>query len=114
MRVRRHPARWSRHTRPWSHPGTITLNTTLIPTAHGTFHVDPKGNVVPTPHGGRITSCGRSLRSSTGLGRQPDRRPGWMDRTSPPTTPIPRAQQPDGHVPGVSNPDGTPWLPINR
>ncbi len=24
----------------------------------------------------------------------------------------PRFQNPHGHVPGVTNPDGTPWLPI--
>lgn len=24
----------------------------------------------------------------------------------------PRARRPHGHVPGVTNPDGTPWLPI--
>lgn len=25
----------------------------------------------------------------------------------------PRSQNPHGHVPGVTNPDGTPWLPIH-
>lgn len=25
----------------------------------------------------------------------------------------PKSWEPDGHVPGVSNPDGTPWLPIH-
>ncbi len=28
--------------------------------------------------------------------------------------PDPRAQGPHGHVPGVTNPDGTPWLPIRE
>jgi hypothetical protein len=30
---------------------------------------------------------------------------------SPVTHPDPRAQAPHAHVPGVTNPDGTPWLP---
>ena len=25
-----------------------------------------------------------------------------------------RGRDPHGHVPGVSNPDGTPWLPIKK
>src|SRR6188474_2882837 len=29
----------------------------------------------------------------------------------PATHPDPRAQRPHAHVPGVTNPDGTPWLP---
>jgi hypothetical protein len=32
----------------------------------------------------------------------------------PSTHPDPRAQVPHGHVPGVANPDGTPWLPVNQ
>jgi hypothetical protein len=29
-----------------------------------------------------------------------------------PKHPDPRAWEPHGHRPGISNPDGTPWLPI--
>ncbi len=29
-----------------------------------------------------------------------------------PRHPAPRGWKPHGHVPGVKNPDGTPWLPI--
>ena len=32
----------------------------------------------------------------------------------PASHPDPRAQQPHGHVPGVTNSDGTPWLTINH
>jgi hypothetical protein len=30
-----------------------------------------------------------------------------------PKHPDPRGWEPHGHRPGISNPDGTPWLPIN-
>jgi hypothetical protein len=25
-----------------------------------------------------------------------------------------RGREPHGHIPGITNPDGTPWLPIHR
>ena len=32
---------------------------------------------------------------------------------NPASHPDSRAQAPHAHVPGVTNPDGTPWLPVN-
>jgi hypothetical protein len=80
----------------------------------GTFYVDPKGNVVPTPPGGRITGSpdGRFIQARDAAGNPTGVR---IDGPHRPTThPDPRAQQPHGHVPGVTNSDGTPWLPINE
>jgi RHS repeat-associated protein len=82
------------------------------PPQHGTFYVDPKGNVIPTPPGGRITSSpdGRFVQARDAAGRPTGVR---IDGGHKPAShPDPRAQAPHGHVPGVTNPDGTPWLPI--
>jgi hypothetical protein len=80
----------------------------------GTFYVDPKGNVIPTPPGGRITGSpdGRFIQARDAAGNPTGVRIDGPHR--PATHPDPRAQQPHGHVPGVTNPDGTPWLPINQ
>jgi len=81
---------------------------------NGTFYVDPKGNVIPTPPGGRITGSpdGRFIQARDANGVETGVR---IDGGHPaPGHPDPRAQVPHGHVPGVTNPDGTPWLPINQ
>jgi hypothetical protein len=81
---------------------------------HGTFHVDPKGNVVPTPPGGSVTGSpdGRFIQARDAAGHPTGVR---IDGPHKPAThPDPRAQAPHGHVPGVTNPDGTPWLPIHQ
>lgn len=80
----------------------------------GTFYVDSKGNVIPTPPGGRITGSpdGRFIQARDAAGNPTGVRIDGPHR--PATHPDPRAQQPHGHVPGVTNPDGTPWLPINQ
>lgn len=80
---------------------------------HGPFSVDPKGNVVPTPKGGSATSSpdGRFIQARDAAGKPtgvrldgPHKPPGYTD---------PRSLQPHGHRPGVTNPDGTPWLPVH-
>jgi len=80
---------------------------------HGTFHVDPNGNVVPTPPGGRITGSpdGKFIQARDAAGNPTGVRIDGAHK--PESHPDPRAQGPHGHVPGVTNPDGTPWLPIN-
>ena len=80
----------------------------------GTFYVDPKGNVIPTPPGGRITGSpdGRFIQARDAAGKPTGVRIDGPHR--PATHPDPRAQQPHGHVPGVTNPDGTPWLPVKQ
>lgn len=80
----------------------------------GTFFVDPKGNIVPTPQGGSITGSpdGRYIQARDANGQVTG------VRIDGPHNPLkhkdPRALAPHGHVPGVSNADGTPWLPINQ
>ncbi|MBX3214920.1 MAG: hypothetical protein KF850_23000 [Labilithrix sp.] len=78
----------------------------------GTFYVDPKGNAIPTPPGGRIVGSpdGRFIQAVDANGRPTGLR---IDGGhNPATHSDPRALGPHGHVPGVTNPDGTPWLPI--
>jgi len=84
------------------------------PPEHGPFTVDQYGNVVPTPPGGRATSSpdGRFVQGRDAAGKPTGTR---IDGPHKPAShPDPRAQQPHGHVPGVTNPDGTPWLPIKQ
>lgn len=79
---------------------------------HGTFYVDSKGNVIPTPPGGGVVGSpnGRYIQARDAAGNPTGVR---IDGGHKPAGhPDPRAQQPHGHVPGVTNPDGTPWLPI--
>ncbi len=81
---------------------------------HGTIYVDPKGNALVTPKGGKITGSpdGKYIQVRDAQGNQTGVR---IDAGHKPSThPDPRAQQPHGHVPGVTNPDGTLWLPINQ
>lgn len=80
--------------------------------ARGTIYVDSKGNAIPTPPGGRIDGSpdGRFIQAKDVNGNATGVRIDGGHRPS--THPDPRAQQPHGHVPGVTNTDGTPWLPI--
>jgi hypothetical protein len=88
------------------------VNGTPLPN-NGPSYVDPKGNVIPTPEGGSI-SCspdGRFVQA-----RGPDGEPTGVRIDGPHNPaghPDPRAQGSHAHVPGVTNPDGTPWLPVN-
>jgi RHS repeat-associated protein len=80
----------------------------------GTIYVDSKGNAIPTPPGGRIEGSpdGRFVQA-----KGPDGQPTGVridGGHKPSTHPDPRAQQPHGHVPGVTNADGTPWLPVKQ
>ena len=82
--------------------------------ASGTIYVDSKGNAIPTPPGGKIEGSpdGRFVQA-----KGPDGQPTGVridGGHKPSTHPDPRAQQPHGHVPGVTNADGTPWLPIKQ
>ncbi len=81
---------------------------------NGTIFVDSKGNAIPTPPGGRITGSpdGRFIQARDANGNPTGVR---IDGGhSPKTHNDPRALGPHGHVPGVKNADGTPWLPINQ
>lgn len=76
--------------------------------------VDPKGNAIPVGQGQWVTGSpdGRWVQVRDKQGNPTGTR---LDGGHKPSThPDPRAQEPHAHVPGVTNPDGTPWLPVNR
>ena len=79
---------------------------------HGTFHVDPRGNSIPTPKGGHLDGSpdGRYLQAKDATGKSTGVRIDGGHR--PAGHSDPRARSPHAHVPGVTNPDGTEWLPI--
>ena len=79
--------------------------------------VDPQGNVIPVQEGNWLTGSkdGKWLQEMrpgekpegipTGRRKDGGHKPG-------PKHPDPKAWGPHGHVPGITNLDGTPWLPI--
>jgi YD repeat-containing protein len=76
--------------------------------------VDGKGNAIPVKAGEQIQGSkdGRFTQVKDANGNPTGVR---IDGAHNPTThPDPRAQQPHAHVPGETNPDGTPWLPMNQ
>ncbi len=75
------------------------------------FVGDARGNNIPVEPGQYVTGSpdGKWVQV-----RGPDGTPTGLRLDglhSPVTHPDPRAQVPHAHVPGVTNPDGTPWLP---
>jgi hypothetical protein len=87
---------------------------TPLPKTPDVIAVDAKGNAIPLKEGEYITS------SPDGTWKQVRDADGNPTGTridgghNPNTHTDPRALEPHGHVPGVTNPDGTPWLPINQ
>lgn len=78
------------------------------------FVVDPKGNAIPLQPGQTVTSSpdAKWIQVRDASGNPTGTR---LDGGHKPTThPDPRAQVPHAHVPGVTNPDGTPWLPVRK
>lgn len=74
--------------------------------------VDPKGNAIPVNEGEQLTGSpdGRFVQVRDKNGKPTGVR---LDGPHKPATHSdPRAQEPHAHVPGVTNPDGTPWLPV--
>jgi RHS repeat-associated protein len=77
------------------------------------FVVDEKGNVIPLKPGEKLQGSpdGRWIQiigpdgKPTGVRIDQGHKPGGAHTD-------PRSLQPHGHIPGVNNPDGTPWLPI--
>jgi hypothetical protein len=81
-------------------------------TQGGTIYVDPNGNAIVAPEGGKIEGSpdGKYIQV-----KGPDGKPTGVridGGHKPSTHPDTRAQKPHAHVPGVNNPDGTPWLPV--
>lgn len=80
----------------------------------GAIYVDEAGNALPSPQGGGITGSPDGKWTQV---RDADGNPTGVridGPHNPASHPDPRAQAPHGHVPGVENPDGTPWLPIKQ
>jgi RHS repeat-associated protein len=76
--------------------------------------VDSKGNAIPLKPGEYVTGSpdGRFVQVRDASGNPTGLR---IDGPhNPASHPDPRAQVPHAHVPGVTNPDGTPWLPVNQ
>jgi hypothetical protein len=74
--------------------------------------VDPKGNAIPLKPGETVVGSpdGRFIQVRDASGLPTGLR---IDGSHKPAShPDPRAQAPHAHVPGVTNPDGTPWLPV--
>lgn len=77
------------------------------------FVVDEKGNVIPLKPGEKLQGSpdGRWIQiigpngKPTGVRIDQGHKPGGAHTD-------PRSLEPHGHIPGVNNPDGTPWLPI--
>ena len=85
-----------------------------LPSSGGKFIVDAKGNTIPLKPGETVTSSpnGQWIQVRDAAGNPTGLR---LDGPHPPRThPDPRGQAPHAHVPGVTNPDGTPWLPVNQ
>jgi len=95
-------------------PPPITRDRINTAPQNGTIFVDSKGNAIPAPLGGSITGSpdGRYIQARDANGNPTGVR---IDGGhSPKTHTDPRALGPHGHVPGVTNADGTPWLPIKQ
>ncbi len=86
------------------------------PSPTGTIYVDPQGNAIPVPPGGRLDRSpdGKWVEVKDARGNPTGVRIDAGHKPKGPNDPHndPRAQAPHGHVPGVKNPDGTPWLPV--
>ena len=81
--------------------------------------VDEAGNAIKVPQGNWLTGTkdgkwiqertpdGTTKGQETGTRKDGGHKPG-------PQHTDPRSLEPHGHVPEVTNPDGTPWLPIRK
>jgi len=75
---------------------------------------DAQGNIIPVPAGHQLegTRDGKWIqvkdkdKKETGTRKDGGHPPGPKHKDDP------RSWEPHAHVPGVTNPDGTPWLPI--
>jgi hypothetical protein len=76
--------------------------------------VDGQGNAIPVAKGEQVggTADGGWIQVKDSEGKPTGVRKDGGHK--PNTHPDPRAQEPHGHRPDVNNPDGTPWLPINK
>jgi hypothetical protein len=97
-----------------SAPSVPEASVNVLPSSGKTFAVDAKGNVIPLKPGETLTGSPNSKWLQV---RDKDGNPTGMRLDgghNPSTHPDPRAQDAHAHVPGATNPDGTPWLPVNK
>ena len=93
-------------------PRQINTNPFQGPVDCAVYIVDPKGNTIPIQQRQQITGSpdGKWLQVRDTNGKPTGMR---IDGPHKPSThPDARAQVPHAHVPGVTNLDGTPWLPV--
>jgi len=92
---------------------TDNSNPFVGPVKEPVIVVDPKGNAIPVGAGEQIQGSpdGEAIQVKDSQGKQTGTR---IDKGHPASSKHqdPRSQQPHAHRPGVTNPDGTPWLPI--
>ena len=79
---------------------------------------DTEGNIIPVPEGQWLTGSedGKWIQVKEPSNNPRGKPTGVRKDGGHPKGPKhldPRGWEPHGHVPGVSNPDGTPWLPIH-
>jgi RHS repeat-associated protein len=101
-------------TSPPTAGATTNTNPYAGPVSGPVTVVDPKGNAIPVNTGEQVQGSkdGRYVQVKDANGNPTGVR---IDGGHPAAGHSdPRAQQPHGHVPGKTNPDGTPWLPINQ
>jgi RHS repeat-associated protein len=100
-------------------PATSTAPTTNTnpyagPVSSPVTVVDPKGNAIPVGAGEQLQGSkdGKWTQVKDPNGQPTGTR---VDGGHPATShPDPRAQVPHAHVPGTTNDDGTPWLPVKQ
>ena len=76
--------------------------------------VDPAGNAIPVGKGEQLggSKDGTAIQVKDSKGDPTGTRLDKGHKPNEGSHKDPRSQNPHGHVPGVNNPDGTPWLPI--
>ncbi len=78
------------------------------------FIGDAKGNIIPVPEGHQLggSKDGKCIQEKDKDGEATGLRKDGKGHPPSPVHQDPRSQNPHAHVPGITNPDGTPWLPI--
>ncbi len=86
------------------------------PIGEEVFVGDSSGNIIPVPvdHQLEGTRDGRWIQVKDKDKKAVGIRKDWGHAPGPKHPNDPRSWEPHAHVPGVTNPDGTPWLPVFR
>lgn len=89
------------------------------PVDGGTIVVDPQGNAIPVQEGNWLTGSRdgkwiQEMKPGVGPKGEPTGKRKDGGGHPPPKHTDARANEPHAHVPGITNPDGTDWLPIKK